>query len=150
MKVILKEDVQGLGNTGEIVKVAGGYARNYLFPKGLAVLATERNERVLTHQKQLIAGRLAKSRGEAEALAARIGTLSCTISKRVGKQEKLFGSVTSQEIAGWLAQAGVEVDRRKILLDEPIKEAGQHLVEIRLHPEVAAQLRLTVVPGEEF
>jgi large subunit ribosomal protein L9 len=150
MKVILKEDVQGLGNTGEIVKVAAGYGRNYLIPKGLAVLATERSERVLTHQKQLIANRLAKSRDEAEALAARIGALSCTITKRVGEQEKLFGSVTSQEIADWLAQAGTEVDRRKILLDEPIKEAGQHLVEIRLHPEVMGQLRLTVVPEEGF
>ena len=149
MKVILKEDVQGLGSTGEIVKVADGYGRNYLIPKGLAVLATKRNERVLTHQKTLIVDRLAKSRGEAEALAARIGALSCTVAKRVGEQEKLFGSVTSQEIADWLAQAGAEVDRRKILLDEPIKEAGQHLVGIRLHPEVTAQLRLTVVQEEE-
>lgn len=148
MKVILKEDVPELGNTGDMVKVADGYGRNYLIPKGLAVLATKRNERALAHQKQLIADRLAKARTEAEALAARIGAVSCTISKKAGEGGKLFGSVTTQEIADRLGEVGLEVDRRKILLEEPIKEVGQHLVEIRLHPQVAGQLRLTVISEE--
>ncbi len=149
MRVILKEDVSGLGKTGDVVKVADGYGRNYLVPKGLAIPATKRNEKVLGHQKQLIADRVTKSRKEAEVVAERIGALSCTIAKKVGESDKLFGSVTTQEIADWLDREGIEVDRRKILLDEPIKEAGQHLLGIKLHPEVTAQLRVTVIPEGE-
>jgi len=149
MKVILREHVEGLGSSGDTVNVADGYGRNYLIPKGLAVIATKRNERALAHQKQLIAHRLAKTRSDAQALAERIGSLSCTILKKAGEGGKLFGAVTAQEIADWLAEAGVEVDRRKILLDEPIKEAGQHLVGIKLHREVTAQLRVTVISEEE-
>lgn len=148
MKVILKEEVPGLGPAGDIVEVASGYGRNYLIPHGLAVEATERQRRILMHQKKLIADRMNKARKSAEELAERIRSISCTVQKRVGESDKLFGSVTAHEIAEYLRHQGVEVDRRKVLLDEPIKTAGQHVIPIKLHPEVTAELRLTVVASE--
>jgi large subunit ribosomal protein L9 len=146
MKVILREDVPNLGRSGELVNVKPGYGRNYLLPRKLAVLANEANVRQLEHDRAVISARQAKLRGNAEEQAKRINAVAVTIARKVGEQEKLFGSVTALDIAEALASKGQKVDRRHIHLPEPIKTTGTHQVEIRLHREVIAQIRVDVVP----
>jgi large subunit ribosomal protein L9 len=146
MKVILREDVPNLGRSGELVNVKPGYGRNYLLPRKLAVLANEANVRQLEHDRAVISARQAKLRGNAEEQAKRINAVAVTIARKVGEQEKLFGSVTALDIAEALASKGQKVDRRHIHLPEPIKTIGTHQVEIRLHREVIAQIRVDVVP----
>lgn len=146
MKVVLREDVDKLGHRGDVLKVAAGYGRNYLLPKKLAYEATPGNLKVIAHEKRAKDTRDAKVRKDFEALAGLIGNLSIVISKKVGENEMLFGSVTTQEIAEILAQKGFEVDKRKIVLDEPIKRLGAHSVPVRLHKDVTAQLAVEVVP----
>lgn len=145
MKVILRADVDNLGRLGEVVKVKPGYGRNYLLPKGLAMPATEGNLKVFEQERRKLEERMetvrAKSRGEAE----RIEAAEVVISVRVGENNKLYGSVTTANIAESLEQQGIEVDRRKILLEEPIKELGEYQVEVKLHPDVRAQLKVSVV-----
>ena len=149
MRVVLREDVEKVGNRGEVVKVAPGYGRNYLIPKNLAYLATPGNLKVIEHESRAKNTRDAAVRKDFEALAQRIGSFTFKVSKKVGENDALFGSVTNQEIAELLAARGVEVDRRRIVLDEPIKSLGMHTVTIKLHKDVTAQVRVDVVKEEE-
>ncbi len=148
MKVILKEDVEGLGNAGDIVNVRDGYARNYLIPRGLALRATARNVKALEKQRQMILQRINKERKRYEAFARRLSELTVTIAKRAGEEGKLFGSVTSRDIADALEAMGYEIDRKKIELDEPIKSLGKYTVKVRLPYQVEAELAVEVVPEE--
>jgi len=146
MKVILREDVPNVGRSGELVNVKPGFGRNYLLPRKLAVLANESNVAQLEHDRAVISARQAKLRGNAEEQAKRINAVSVTIGRKVGEQDKLFGSVTALDIAEALAAKGQKVDRRHIHLPEPIKTVGSHEVEIRLHRDVAAKIKVEVVP----
>ncbi|MBX7101586.1 MAG: 50S ribosomal protein L9 [Myxococcaceae bacterium] len=144
MKVILREDVYNLGRSGELVSVKEGYARNYLFPKALAMLANQANVRQLEHEKQVIALRQQKLKGTAQEQAKKLGSVSVKITRKVGEQDKLYGSVTSLDIAESLAKQGQAIDRRLIHLPEPIKSIGQFDVEIRLHREVTTTIKVEV------
>ena len=148
MKVILTENVDGLGKIGDMVKVKPGYARNYLVPRSLAVEASTRNLTELEHQKRQMARKLEKLTKEAELLKARIEKVSCVLAHRAGEEGKLFGSVTSMEIGAKLAAAGIEIDRKKIQLDEPIKALGDYRVPVKLPAGVVAEVKVSVVSGE--
>jgi large subunit ribosomal protein L9 len=145
MQVILLEDIPSLGKSGDLVKVSDGYGRNHLIPKKKAVFATEKNLKMLDHQKRLVQHRLGKMKKDAESLAQEIEKLSCTIAKSAGESGKLFGSVTSMEIESYLKENGIDIDRKRILLEEPIKSVGMYTVPIRLHAEVTAPLKVWVV-----
>jgi large subunit ribosomal protein L9 len=145
MQVILLENVPALGKTGDLVKVSDGYGRNYLIPKKKAVLATDKSLKVIEHQKRQIQQRVDKTKKDAEKMAQRIETLSCTFARTVGESGKLFGSVTSMDIENYLKENGIEADRKKISLEEPIKNLGMFTVPIKLHPEVTAHLKVWVV-----
>jgi len=144
MKIILLEQVEKLGRPGDQVEVADGYARNFLIPKRKAVAATPAHVKSLDHLLRQNKGQEDRLRHAAGAMAARIAEASCVIKRQAGEHEKLFGSVTNQDIAAALGARGLDVDRRKILLQEPIKVLGSYTIPIRLHPEVVAELRLTV------
>jgi len=146
MRVILREDVPNLGRSGEVVTVKDGYGRNYLLPRKMAVLANERNMKQLEHEKQVIAARQAKLRGAAEEQAKALGQVQVQIARKVGEQDKLYGSVTALDIAEALAAQGKKVDRRQIHLPEPIKSIGTFDVEIRLHRDVTATVKVEVTP----
>jgi large subunit ribosomal protein L9 len=145
-EVILREDIKTLGRAGEMVKVKPGYARNYLLPQGLAYEATEGNKKRVAAEGRVRAARDQAERGEAERLAATLSQVSLTLTGKAGEEGKLFGSITSQDIADALGRQGHTVDRRKIELDHPIKTTGSHTVSVRLHPEVHAQIGVSVVP----
>lgn len=145
MKLILREDVYNLGKSGEIVSVKDGYARNYLLPRNLAMLANDRNVAQLEHEKAVIELRQQKQKGVAQEQAKALGAVSIKISRKVGDQDKLFGSVTALDIAESLAKAGHKLDRRLIHMPEPIRTVGQHEVELRLHRDVAAKIKVEVV-----
>ncbi|MBI4621115.1 MAG: 50S ribosomal protein L9 [Desulfobacterales bacterium] len=145
MKVILLEEMPSLGKAGDAIKVADGYGRNYLIPQKKAIEATSKNMKVWEHQKNLLKDKIGKVKKETEKLAEKIEGLSCTISKQTGEEDKLFGSVTSMDIEESLKEEGIEIDRKKILLDEPIKKLGVYTVPIKLHPEVIANLKVWVV-----
>ncbi len=144
MQVILLEDIPSLGKVGDLVKVSDGYGRNYLIPKKKAIFATEKNLKALQHQKALVQQRQNKMKKDATRIAQELETLSCTFKKHVGESGKLFGSVTSMEIEAFLKEKGFEIDRKKILLEEPIKSLGLHTVPIKLHPEITAHLKVWV------
>ena len=148
MQVILREDVAKLGQTGDLVTVRDGYGRNYLIPRGLAVLATPRNVKRLEHDKRVIAQREAKLLRKAESVKSKLEGMSVNIPKQVGEEDKLFGSVTARDIAEALAAQGVEIDRRTIQLDEPIKTLGVHEVVVRLARSLTATLKVWVVAAE--
>jgi len=145
MKVILQQDVADLGVAGDMVTVKDGYARNYLIPQQLAVRANTRNIQQLEHQKRLIAANQARVRKQAADLAEPLANVSCTIPVLVGEQDKLFGSVTSKDIEEALVREGVQLSRKRILLDEPIKKLGVYNIDVRLHPEVTTKLKVWVV-----
>lgn len=145
MKVILLEEMPSLGKVGDAIKVADGYGRNYLIPQKKAIEATSKNIKVWEHQKNLLKDKIGKVKKETEKLAEKIEGLSCTISKQTGEEDKLFGSVTSMDIEESLKGEGIEIDRKKILLDEPIKKLGVYTVPIKLHPEVIANVKVWVV-----
>jgi len=147
MKVILKENVEHLGDIGDIVKVAPGYARNYLLPKGLVVEATERNAKALEHTKRHLDYKKNKVLESARALAARIEALSLSIAHQAGEEGKLFGAVTTKELAEKLHAAGIEIDRKKIVAD-PIKHTGEYAIPVKIHPEVTATLKIVIVAAE--
>jgi len=150
MQVILVHDIEKLGRAGDIVKVAPGYARNYLLPKKIAYEATTRNLRWIEQQKEKILAEAARRRTDAESVAERINAVSVTVAKRAGEEDKIYGSVTTQELAEKLLEHGIEVDRRKIVLAEPIKRLGEHEVHVKLHADVTAVFKVTVVrAGEE-
>ena len=145
MQVILLEDVSALGKAGDTVKVSDGYGRNYLIPQKKAILATEKSIKTLEHQKREVQQRMGKVKKDVGRIAEEIEKLSCTFVKTVGESGKLFGSLTSMEIESYLKENGIDVDRKKILLEEPIKNLGMFNVPIRLHPEVTAHLKVWVV-----
>lgn len=145
MKVILTQDIAGLGNIGDLITVKDGFGRNYLVPQGKAIQATSQNIKKLEHQKRQIREKIEKTKREAQRLAARIESISCTVAKAVGEDDKLFGSVTSIDIESSLKLEGIEIDRKKINLPEPIKSLGIYNIPIKLHPEVTAILKLWVV-----
>lgn len=145
MEIILRQDYKELGKTGEVVKVKPGFARNFLIPRGIAYLATDASKRRLENDLQQQTWRLAKDKKLAEELAKKLENVSCTITVQVGEEDKLFGSVTSQNIAESLAAQGYELDKRKILLEEPIKSLGIYSVPVKLHTEVDATVKVWVV-----
>ena len=145
MEVILREHVDHLGKRGEIVKVADGYARNYLLPRKLALLATDGNRKHVERERRILEGREAQEKTQAEAIASRLGAFEVTISRRVGDTGQLYGSVTSADITDFLKTKGFDVDRRKLILPEPIKTLGDHDVPLKLHRDVTAVLKVRVV-----
>lgn len=145
MEVILHEDVPNLGEAGEVVNVKDGYARNYLIPRKLAVIADSKNIRMLEHQKKVVAAKLARNKSKAEELAGKLAAVSITIGKEAGEEDKIFGSVTTMEIANALRAEGYTIDRRHIKLQEPLKKIGVYDVPVRLHPEVDGVVKIWVV-----
>ncbi len=148
MEIILTESVDGLGEIGEIVNVKPGYARNYLLPKKLAVRADKSNVKQLEHQKRQLERKALKVAKTAEALKTRLEALKCQFELRAGEEGKLFGSVTSADIFAKISEAEIEIDRKKIQLDEPIKTLGEHKVSIKLPASVVAELSVEVVAAE--
>jgi large subunit ribosomal protein L9 len=145
MDVILREDVKALGKAGEMVRVKPGYARNYLLPQGLAFEATEGNKKRIAAETRARTARGQAERTEAERQAATLSAVALTLAGKAGEEGKLFGSITAQDIADALAAQGHPVDRRRIELEHPIKTLGHHTVSVRLHPEVHAEVRVSVV-----
>ena len=146
MIVILKKDVKGTGKAGEIVKVSDGYARNMLLPRGLATEATEGNVRSLEKQKQLAAEKKAEEKAAAQAMAEKLNAVGVTIKTKAGEGGRIFGSITSKDIADALKdQHKLTVDKKKIQLDNPIKSTGEMSVNVKLYSEVSAQLKVTIV-----
>jgi large subunit ribosomal protein L9 len=145
MEVILREHVDNLGKRGEIVKVADGYARNYLLPRKLALPATDGNRKHVERERKIMETREAEEKASAEAIATRLASVEISISRRVGDTEQLYGSVTSADIVDFLKGRGFEVDRRKLILPEPIKALGEYTVPLKLHREVTVPLKVQVV-----
>lgn len=145
MQVILREDVDKLGKIGDTVKVRDGYARNYLIPMKKAIEATPKNLRALEHAKKMVADRLRRLKKEAATVAERLKSVSVVIKAKAGEEGKLFGAVTAKDIAEAVAAQGLEIDKRKILLDEPIKRLGEHTVPVKLHADVTVELKVSVV-----
>ncbi len=145
MRLILRKDLQPLGKRGDVVKVAPGYGRNFLLPKGIAYEYSDANVQRVEKERKLIHVAQLKERQEAEDLARRIAAVSCTIVKKVGENDTLYGSVTSAEIAEALLKEGFSIDKRKIQLDEPIKALGIYTIPIRIHPDVPCELKVWVV-----
>jgi large subunit ribosomal protein L9 len=148
MEVILKEDIANLGKIGEVVRVRDGYARNYLLPRGLVLLANKKNLKVFEHQKKMVADQKRKIISQAQTAADKLAGVSLVIPMNAGEEGKLFGSVTTIQIEKALAAKGIQIDRRKIHLDEPIKNLGEYEVPIRLAADVNVALKLSVVPEE--
>ena len=146
MKVILADDVRGLGHRGDTVTVKPGYARNYLFPQGLAYEATAGNVRKLGEQKKKYDEKMLHEKKVADEVARKMEGLTVVLTKKAGEEGVLYGSVTASEIADALAQRGIEVDRRRVEVAEPIKRLGEHKVHVRLHREVVAELTVQVAP----
>lgn len=146
MEVILREHVDNLGRRGDVVKVAEGYARNYLLPRKLALPVTESNKRQIDRERQLAEARDTEEKGAAEAVAIRLTQLEVEIPRRVGENETLYGSVTSADIAQALKEKGFEIDKRKITLPEPLKALGESTIPVKIHREVTAQIKVKVVP----
>jgi large subunit ribosomal protein L9 len=146
MKVILTQAVDKVGEVGDVVDVADGYGRNFLIPRGLAIAATAKNKRQLEHQQRLREHRVARARQEAEAFAGQLQAVACRFTRKAGDEGRLFGSVTTMDIADKLKEAGFEIDRRRIELDQPIKSLGEFAVPVRLRPEVIAELKVLVEP----
>lgn len=148
MRIILREDLENLGAAGEVVSVKEGYGRNYLLPRGLAVPATENDEARMAHEKRVIAARAAKLSKDLQAQADRLAQAAISIARAVGDEDKLFGSVTSRDIAEALGTQGLAVDSKKIVLDDPIKTLGLTEVKVKLGKDVTAQLKVWVVKKE--
>jgi large subunit ribosomal protein L9 len=146
MKVILQEEVKSVGQAGAVVDVSDGYARNFLLPRRKAVLATPANLKTVESDQRRLTAKTAEVQVQAEQLAQRLQEMAVTIPVQVGEGEKIFGSVTTKDIAAALAAAGVTIDKREIELEEPIKQTGEFTVTVRLHPSVSVPLRLSVVP----
>lgn len=148
MEVILREDIDNLGSRGQVVKVAPGYARNFLLPKRLAVAATESNKKIVEQERQAHLRKEAKQIGEAQDLAKLVSGVTITITQKAGENDQLFGSVTSKDVADALAAKGFTIDRRKVQLEDPIKQLGEYKVPVRLHREVTAEVTVVVAKEE--
>jgi len=146
MKLILREDVENLGKGGEVVDVKPGYGRNFLLPRGLAVAANPKNVRELEHQKAVASAKAAKLKASAQAVAKRLAETPITLKRKVGEQDKLYGSVTALDVAEALAARGLSIDRRAIDLGEPLKTVGEFEVPVKLHSEVVGKVKVTVEP----
>ena len=144
MEVILREDVDKLGRRGEVVKVTEGYGRNYLLPRGLAMAVNEANKAMIAKERKSHELRMAKEKAEFQAVADRINGIRFVAPRKVGENDILYGSVTSGDIADFLKGKGVEIDKRKVQIEEPIKKLGEHEVVVKLHPEVSARLKVLV------
>ena len=144
MELILREDVEKLGRRGDVVKVADGYGRNFLLPRRLAMAVSSTNKAMIEKEKKANEARLAKEKAEFESLAGRIAGLRFIAPRKVGENEQLYGSVTAGDVGEFLKSKGIEIDKRKVQLEEAIKQLGEHEVKIRLHPEVVASLKLLV------
>jgi large subunit ribosomal protein L9 len=145
MEIILREHVENVGERGQIVKVSDGYARNYLLPRKLALPATDANKKHVERERKITEAREAETKGQAEALAARLSAVDIAIARRVGDTAQLYGSVTGGDIADFLTAKGFEIDKRKIILPEPIKAIGEHTVPLKLHREVTVPLKVRVI-----
>ena len=145
MKVVLKDDVKNLGKMGQIADVADGFARNYLLPRGLAIEANTKNLKSMEHEKRIIQERAKKIRNSALDLSQKISTMTLVIKAKAGEEGKLFGAVTTMDIAEQMKNEGVEIDKKRISLDEPIKRLGTYSVSVKVHPEVSTQLKVQVV-----
>ena len=148
MEVILREEIDNLGRRGDVVKVAAGYARNYLLPKRLAVAANDSNKKIVEQEKQAYLRRESKEIGDANDLAKMMAAVEVTIAQKAGENDQLFGSVTSQDISAALERAGYTIDRRKVNLAEPIKALGDYKVTVKLHREVTVELPVHVIKEE--
>ena len=148
MEVILKEDVDTLGHRGDVVKVAEGYGRNFLLPKKLAIEATAANRNVIEQMKQSAIRRSAKEKADAQAVVAQMEQVELSFTRKVGENEHLFGSVTSSDIAHALEQKGFSVDRRKVQLEEPLKQLGEFHIPVKLYRDVAAHVKVVITPEE--
>ena len=148
VKLILREDVPKLGHAGEVVSVKPGYARNFLLPQGKASLASEARVKELEHHKRLIAEKVARELKDLHAARGRLEQLQLEVEAQAGEEGRLFGSVTAAQVAELIGEKGIEIDRRKIDLAEPIKEVGEHSVPIRLHREIIANVKLKVTAAE--
>jgi large subunit ribosomal protein L9 len=149
MDVILREDIDKLGTRGQLVKVAPGYARNFLLPNKMAVAATESNKKIVEQERQAYLRREAKVESEAKDLGKMLGAVAITIRQKAGENDQLFGSVTSKDIAEALEAQGYTIERRKIALEEPIKTLGEFKVPVKLHREVTVEITVTVAKEEE-
>ncbi|CAD7772567.1 50S ribosomal protein L9 [Candidatus Methanoperedenaceae archaeon GB50] len=145
MKVILKEDISSLGKMGDLINVANGYARNYLIPQNKALPATYKNLKALEQQRQLLLQKREREKQRAQNLAAKLATLTCEIPKQVGEEGKIFGSVTTMDIARSLEEKGIKIDRKKIILEQPIKHTGEYEVPVKLHSEVQTFLKIRII-----
>lgn len=145
MKVILSKDIEGLGKAGKITEVSDGYGRNYLIPRELALEATSENLKIFQHRQSVELEKIKKKKKGAEALARRIEEISLTIPVKAGEKDRIFGSITNQDVATALQNEGVKIDKRKIILETPIKSLGIYTIHIKLHPEVTANLKFWVV-----
>jgi len=148
MKIILQQDIHDLGLEGETVEVADGYARNYLIPKGLALEATAQNLKMMEQRQRKIEAKRLRAKEEAQALKEKMEALVLMFRQKAGEEGKLYGSVTAMDIASALEEKGIVVDRRKIVLDQPIKSLGDFDVTVKIYPEVTATLKVTVSPEE--
>jgi large subunit ribosomal protein L9 len=148
MKVVLLADVENLGRVGQVVNVRGGHGRNYLIPQGKALPATKSNMTLMEQRRKVYEAVAAQARDEAQEIANRIGALSVSVGRKVGENDQLYGSVTAADIADALEAKKVVVDKRRILLAEPIKRLGEYAVPVRLHPDVTAELKVSVVAAE--
>jgi large subunit ribosomal protein L9 len=146
MKVVLTQDMESLGLGGEIVNVAKGYARNYLIPQGMALEATEQNIKLTEMQRKNIEIKRIKAKDDALKVKERLSGISVTIAQKVGEEDKLYGSVTTMDIADQLEKQGITVERRRMVLDKPIKSLGEFAVTVKLHPDVSASIKVVVVP----
>lgn len=149
MEVVLKEDIENLGHMGDVVKVKDGYARNYLLPRGLVVLANKKNLKALEHEQRMIAQRRERLTKEAQGISAKLAGVSLEFTAKVGEEGRLFGSVTSMDIEKALKEQGHDVERRRIVLHEPIKQVGEYEIPIRLRPEVMPSIKVKVVSEDE-
>jgi len=148
MEIILQEDVLNLGRIGDVVKVRDGFGRNYLLPRRMAVLADSRNLRVLEHQKRMVAGKRERVQKTAQSLADKIASLTLVIPARAGEEDRLFGSITNQDIEKALHAQGLMIDRRKIVLTEPLKQLGTHIVPVHLSSDVHTNVSVQIVREE--
>ena len=146
MRVILRENVDDLGLEGDTLDVSKGYARNYLIPKGFAFEATNENIKLMATQRKKIEVRRLQVKGDAEKVRDQLAELTVTISQKVGEEEKLYGSVTTMDISSQLEKQGVDIDRKKLVLEKPIKTLGEFDVSVKLHPEVTGSIKIVVVP----
>ena len=148
MEVILREHVESLGRRGDVVKVAEGYARNYLLPRKLALPVTDHNKRQIERERKVAEARDMEEKAAAEAIAVRLTQLEIEIPRRVGENETLYGSVTSADISQALKDKGFEVDKRKVVLPEPLKALGESTIPVKIHREVTAQVKVKIVPQQ--